>query len=330
MRRYSPAINPRLSVTTAPLIEPVTLAEVKEHLRLDTGAISDNLTTHQSISPGTYTPGDETGTGVDVLGSQVLVNLNAGAFVAGATLDAKLQESDDDITYADVQDGAFTQVTDATDDQIFELEYTGDKQYLRVFATVATANATFSADIILSEPESTEDNLLSTYITVARNYVEKIAGRALISRTYSLYLDRWPVLNQFNECLERSPRIPLLYSPVQSVTSITYYDVDDTGTLWASTNYELNNVADCEADIVLRNSASWPTTTLRNRNGIKIIYVAGYGDDRSDVPEVFKLAIKMIVGHFYEHREATQEGQLPKYIELGVHALLDLNSGNLI
>ena len=37
--------------TTAPTIEPITLNELKLHLRLDSGSFADSITSTQSIAP---------------------------------------------------------------------------------------------------------------------------------------------------------------------------------------------------------------------------------------------------------------------------------------
>jgi len=332
MNKFSLPLNYKLKLLIAPVIEPVTLTEIKEHLRIDSGTIATNITNNQSIIPDEYTPQTIEGTEIDVIGAQVLVIINAGTFVAGGTVDAKLQESDDNIIYTDVVNGNFPQITDATDNQIFEKEYTGKKQYLRVHAIVGTNNCKFSADIILSEPDKTEDNLISAYNMAARRYIEKYCGRALITQTYQLFLDRWPENNQFNEWrASNGAQIILPRPPLQSVTSIKYYGENDTEYTFSSDDYEVDNVSEFFGRIATRADSQWPSENLRILNPIKIEFIAGYGDNASDVPEEYKLAIKMLVGHFYENREATAINKnIPDYIKLGIKEIIGIDSVNII
>jgi len=89
-----------------------------------------------------------TGTGIDVLDYEgvCLAILNSGAASAGTTptLNVKLQHSDDDSTYADVTDGAFTEVTDAAAVvEALKFNVSDLKRYLRVIGTIAGSGATF-------------------------------------------------------------------------------------------------------------------------------------------------------------------------------------------
>lgn len=72
--------------------------------------------------------------------------LNAGKASAGTTptLNAKLQHSADDSTFADVTGGAFTEVTDAANSlQVLKLNVSDLKRYVKLVGTIAGSGATF-------------------------------------------------------------------------------------------------------------------------------------------------------------------------------------------
>lgn len=89
------------------------------------------------------------GTGIDVLEYEgvalVLLNASAGTGTS-PTLDVKLQHSDDDSTYEDVNSGAFSQVTDAAETagvKVMKLNVSDLKRYLRVVGTIAGTTPSF-------------------------------------------------------------------------------------------------------------------------------------------------------------------------------------------
>jgi uncharacterized phiE125 gp8 family phage protein len=301
---------------TAPAIEPLTLSEVKLHLRLDSGTLADNITTEQSIAPGAYTAAASygiAGTGVDVLGYRALVNLNSGANSAGGTLDGKIQESDDNATYTDWTGGSFTQVTTSNDTAIFEKAYTGTKQYIKAVATVAGVVCKFAVDIIKEQPYSAEDSLLSALIVAAREYCEAFQNRAYIPQTWEYWMDDFPCGDEI--------RIP--YPPLQSVTGVYYYDTDNTSATMTASDYFVDSKSQ-PGRVVLAYSKTWPTTTLRPANGVYVEFVAGYGDDASDVPQMVRNAMLLLIGYWHENREAALSGNLSKEIEFSVRAILGL------
>lgn len=161
-----------------------------------------------------------------------------------------------------------------------------------------------------------DDTLISSLITAAREVVEKLSRRALVTQTWRLSLDEWP----------DGDEIDIPKPPLQSVSSITYTDSDDTTTTWSSSLYEVD--ADSEPGRVkLAYGESWPADTLAETNPIKITFVAGYGE-AADVPDRWKQAIKLILGHWYENREEIiVSGAVPKEIPMAAGSLILLDRG---
>jgi uncharacterized phiE125 gp8 family phage protein len=109
------------------------------------------------------------------------------------------------------------------------------------------------------------------------------------------------------------------YAPVQSVTTIHYYDGDGAYQLWASSLY----VVDTDpkpARITPAYGERFPSTR-RQPNAVVLTYAAGYANGAS-VPASVKQAVRLLVGHWYENRENVLTGTISKEIEFGTRALL--------
>ena len=303
------------NVTTQVVTEPVTLAEAKLHIRLSPDAPADDLTTYQSIAPGSHaiiTDFGLLGSSVDVLGLITIVNLNAGTCESGGSIAAKIQESDDNATWEDYAGGAFTTVTAANDNSIQKKTYSGSMRYVRVVATVAGNACEFSADIVVMSSDYIEDTAIMGQIKAARDYCEKITWRALATQTITAYPTRFPSSNELE-----LPRPPL-----QSVTSIKYKNSDGTeATLTETTDYLVDDER-MFGRIVLAYGKSWPTFTPYPMNPIKIEYVAGYSETNL-IPETTKQAMLILIGHWYFNREPT--GTASGYIASSVNSLLSMD-----
>lgn len=161
------------------------------------------------------------------------------------------------------------------------------------------------------------DTLLNNYITAAREYVEESYDRALVNQTWDFSLDAFP-WDQLS--------IELPIWPLQSVTTVTYYDNNNNPTVWSQGNYFVDSVSR-PGRIVLGFGQGWPAITLRQANAVVIRYVAGYGSDATLVPWRTKVALMMLVDHWYENNAPiiAERGVTPQEIPFAIRALLSTN-----
>jgi len=139
-----------------------------------------------------------------------------------------------------------------------------------------------------------EDVVIQSYIKAARRYCERIQNRAYLHQTWDLILDGWPDGNYIE-----IPRPPLV-----SVTHVKYYETDETENTMSTGLYYVDTDSE-PGRVHLQYGETWPTETLRPANGVAVRFVAGYGSVSSLVPAEIKQALKLLVGHMYERREAT-------------------------
>jgi uncharacterized phiE125 gp8 family phage protein len=176
--------------------------------------------------------------------------------------------------------------------------------------TLAEAKAQCRVDI------TTDDALLATLISVARDMCERIAWRAFLTQTIELWLDAWPASNA----------IALPRPPLQSVTKVEYYDTADVKSTLSSTIYSVDAINE-PGKLWLKYNQVWPTTLLREHNAICVTYIAGWTNP-ADVPQSARQAMLLLIGHWYENRETIMVGTITKSIEFGVTALLGINRAN--
>jgi uncharacterized phiE125 gp8 family phage protein len=91
-------------------------------------------------------------------------------------------------------------------------------------------------------------------------------------------------------------RLPLF--PVQSITSIRYWDSANADTLFPADNYGLYADA-LGAGVYLKQGVSWPSVYSRP-DAVRITFVAGYGATPESVPAPFRTAVKMAVEMNYD------------------------------
>ncbi|MCU0871777.1 MAG: head-tail connector protein [Pirellulaceae bacterium] len=152
-----------------------------------------------------------------------------------------------------------------------------------------------------------EDSLLAGLIQAARELVEEDITRALITQTWELVLHDW-----FADYVQ----IPK--PPLQSVTSIQYYDTAGVLQTLPAAYYRVDTHR--QPGVIWRDDDyTWPTVDDRP-NAVTITYKAGYGDAAASVPARAKQAILLLAGHWYLHREAV--GQVPGEVALTYERLV--------
>ena len=163
-------------------------------------------------------------------------------------------------------------------------------------------------------PFDSEDARISSLIVAARRYCERATGRAFITQTLRLTLDRFPTAREGFAI--RLPR-----PPVQSVTSVVHLAAADGVSTTVATDDYLTDLASEPARIVPSYAtAAWPDA--RDQMGaVSVTYVAGYGD-AADVPETIKQAMHLLIAHWFKNREAAGDNRVESRTAIAVKELL--------
>lgn len=154
------------------------------------------------------------------------------------------------------------------------------------------------------------DAELTSLITRARMLCESLTQRQFITATWSVKFDAFPFAR----------KIVFPRPPLQSVSQVSYFDVNDNAQTYASSNYRVHT-GDVYGVLELVNMATWPTTSDR-LDAVTITYVAGYGDNASDVPEPLKQAMLLLIGHWFSNRESVVIGPSATVVPQTVEYLL--------
>lgn len=168
------------------------------------------------------------------------------------------------------------------------------------------------AKLHLRVDDTADDNLVRDLVVAVRRDIETLCLHALITQTWDLYLDAFP----------GGDEIVFDWPPLQSVTGV-YYTPNSTGVeaTYASSNYIVDTIS-TPGKIKLQSTASWPGDQLIEMNGVRVRFVCGFGDNPSNVDSRIRQAILLLLGHYYENREAVFMGRTnPVLLPMGVNAL---------
>jgi uncharacterized phiE125 gp8 family phage protein len=143
---------------------------------------------------------------------------------------------------------------------------------------------------------ASEDAQILELISAARHDVEHQSGQSLINQEWRMTLDNWPT----------KAMIDLPKGPITSVISVVTYNASGLPATMPAANYLLDFRSQ-----PARLSFDTRPAIGRAMNGLEIDYAAGYGATGTDVPDILKRAILMLVAHWYEFRGAYRASDQP-------------------
>ena len=161
---------------------------------------------------------------------------------------------------------------------------------------------------------SAEDTYITALLAAAVGMTDGMGtlGKAMITQKWRQYVP------------ENPGTVRLAIGPVQAVTLIGYYDED--GVSQTATLSDFDVFGNGQATTISpKPGFSWPATQDR-ADAIWIEYEVGYGNAATDVPDALRHAIKMLVAHWYEHRENAAEKQQVN-VPFGYDALIGTERG---
>lgn len=111
--------------------------------------------------------------------------------------------------------------------------------------------------------DASEDTRISNLVKASRQAIEESLNRTILTSTWLHRIDNFPI-----------GQIQLMKNPVQSVTSVKYYDVAGAQqTLVEDTDYRVDIYT---GRINTVTGTYWPTTETEKFNAVEVEYIAGY------------------------------------------------------
>ncbi len=313
----------QLVLTAAPATEPVTIAEVQSHLRLDAGSYELPPAAPTVALAGTPVAGN-----VDNGAHGYLVTfVTAAGETQGGVVSAPVTVADKTVN-GKVTVSAIPIGGSAGTARNLYRTAAGGSTYL-LLATLANNSTTSYTDNIADASlgagaptaNTTSDPLLSMFVSAARMYAENITRRALITQSWKLVLDSFPMpamnissANWYGPQWGVGPgplsvtmpdgrtlyEIYLPMAPLQTVESIKYLDQNGVQQTLDPGQYKVDAVSE-PGRLTPAYGCTWPATQ-NTASAVEIAYTCGFGAAAA-VPAGIKQWILMRIGSMYEFRE---------------------------
>jgi len=153
-----------------------------------------------------------------------------------------------------------------------------------------------------------DDALITGLINGAVSHLDGytgILGRCLVEQTWRMDFDAFA----------RTMCLPI--GPVAEVVSVTWRDASGQISTVNDDNYGLLPGAGGRTSLRFRNGYALPTG-LHEDGAVSVTFKAGY----TEVPAALKVAILLMVGHWYANRETVAEGSFSE-VPFAANALIE-------
>ena len=166
-----------------------------------------------------------------------------------------------------------------------------------------------------------DDADVAAAVLAATSFIERQTGVALVTQTWRYGIDAFVGSGDAENRLRRRG-IEIPGWPIQSVTSVNYYDANGDAQVVDSADYRVDLNRE-PARIFPDNS--WPVTESRP-GAVWIDYLVGVAV--ADVAPDLLAAVKLQAAHLYENREAV--GEKLDVLPLGVAEIIENNRRGLV
>lgn len=137
---------------------------------------------------------------------------------------------------------------------------------------------------------SSYDDYINTLIAAVQDFVEEGYDLSLTQETFDLLLDEFPTESPY--------AIEIWKWPVSGITSVKYTDSDGNTQTVDSADYTTDTYSRVTR---ITPDDSWPTAK-DIPNAVQVRFTTGFANPES-IPEDLKLAMKLIIGDWYDNRE---------------------------
>lgn len=157
----------------------------------------------------------------------------------------------------------------------------------------------------IGDNDHAHDGHLTRLAKTATRDVERATRRALITQTWVLTLDEFP------------DEIEIPRPPLQSLTIQYINDSGSTVTL-SSTEYQIEYGT--PACVEPAYAKTWPSTRPETNNAVQVTFVAGFGDNPTNVPAEYQnVILELIAFRFFNRGDEQQD--IPQHIKWALKSL---------